>query len=71
MKETMPTSTDTPRQRPHVLFITVDQWPGHLLGFTGNHTIETPPSIISQDPACIFRMHIPPVRSVFRPDGAS
>lgn len=29
-------------KRPHVLFITVDQWPGHLFGFAGNRFIETP-----------------------------
>lgn len=28
--------------RPHVLFITVDQWPAHLLGCAGHDAIETP-----------------------------
>ncbi|WP_299653974.1 sulfatase-like hydrolase/transferase [uncultured Jannaschia sp.] len=27
---------------PHVLFVTVDQWPSYLLGCAGHHTIETP-----------------------------
>lgn len=29
-------------RQPHVLFITVDQWPGHLLGCAGHPEIETP-----------------------------
>lgn len=41
MKEFAP-SNSAKHPRPHVLFITVDQWPGHLLGFTGNPSIETP-----------------------------
>lgn len=65
MKEAVSSSSATARQRPHVLFITVDQWPGHLLGFTGNHTIETPtidnlarsgvhfPNAYSACPVCI------------------
>ena len=31
-----------PAARPNVLFITVDQWPGHLLGCAGHSVIETP-----------------------------
>ncbi|KHJ55413.1 arylsulfatase [Aureimonas altamirensis] len=27
---------------PNILFVTVDQWPGHLLGCAGHPTIETP-----------------------------
>jgi arylsulfatase A-like enzyme len=30
------------RARPNVLFITVDQWPGHLLGCAGHSVVETP-----------------------------
>jgi arylsulfatase A-like enzyme len=30
------------RARPNVLFVTVDQWPGHLLGCAGHSVIETP-----------------------------
>lgn len=29
-------------QPPHVLLITVDQWPGHLLGISGHPTVQTP-----------------------------
>lgn len=29
-------------RRPNVLFVTVDQWPGHLLGIAGHPVIETP-----------------------------
>lgn len=29
-------------QAPHVLFIAVDQWPGHLLGCAGHPVIQTP-----------------------------
>ena len=55
---------DFPR-RPNVLFISVDQWPGHLFGFAGNRTIETPtidtlaragvhfPNAWSECPVCI------------------
>ncbi|OON42158.1 arylsulfatase [Izhakiella australiensis] len=51
--------------RPHVLFICVDQWPGHLFGFAGNQSIETPtidnlahsgvhfPNAYSECPICI------------------
>ncbi|HVL70326.1 MAG TPA: sulfatase-like hydrolase/transferase, partial [Beijerinckiaceae bacterium] len=28
--------------RPNVLFVTVDQWPGHLLGIEGHPVVETP-----------------------------
>ena len=28
--------------KPHVLFISVDQWPAHLFGHAGNTTIDTP-----------------------------
>ena len=28
--------------RPNILLITVDQWPGHLLGYAGHPVIETP-----------------------------
>lgn len=50
---------------PHVLFIAVDQWPGHLFGFAGNQTIETPtldnlarsgiryPNAFAECPVCI------------------
>jgi len=31
-----------PGARPNVLFIMVDQWPGHLLGCAGHPVIETP-----------------------------
>ncbi|WP_459440251.1 tripartite tricarboxylate transporter substrate-binding protein [Salipiger thiooxidans] len=38
--------TDDPRwmmsDQPHVLFVTVDQWPAHLLGCMGHPDIETP-----------------------------
>ncbi|MCA0847970.1 tripartite tricarboxylate transporter substrate-binding protein [Salipiger thiooxidans] len=38
--------TDYPRwmmsDQPHVLFVTVDQWPAHLLGCMGHPDIETP-----------------------------
>jgi arylsulfatase len=30
------------RGRPNILFVTVDQWPGHLLGVAGHPVIETP-----------------------------
>ncbi|WLI76456.1 sulfatase-like hydrolase/transferase [Kosakonia sp. H02] len=38
----MNSNNSTLTKRPHVLFITVDQWPGHLFGFAGNRFIETP-----------------------------
>ena len=56
---------ETTEKRPHVLFITVDQWPGHLLGFAGNNVIETPtidnlarsgvyfPNAYAECPVCI------------------
>ncbi|WP_035484732.1 sulfatase-like hydrolase/transferase [Geminicoccus roseus] len=28
--------------RPNILFVTVDQWPGHLLGIEGHPVVETP-----------------------------
>ncbi|MBR9839275.1 MAG: sulfatase-like hydrolase/transferase [Rhodobacteraceae bacterium] len=28
--------------RPNVLFITVDQWPAHLMGCAGHPAVETP-----------------------------
>ncbi len=31
-----------PCSQPHVLFISVDQWPGHLLGCAGHPVIQTP-----------------------------
>lgn len=58
-------SASSSPQRPHVLFITVDQWPGSLFGFAGNKTIETPtidnlarsgvhfPNAYSTCPVCI------------------
>lgn len=39
MKNTMP---DDAAARPNVLFVTVDQWPGQLLGAAGHPVIETP-----------------------------
>lgn len=33
---------DAPDRRPHVLLITVDQWPGHLLGAAGHPAVDTP-----------------------------
>ncbi|TKI05516.1 sulfatase-like hydrolase/transferase [Martelella alba] len=51
--------------RPNVLFISVDQWPGHLFGFAGNRTIDTPtldnlarngvyyPNAFAECPICI------------------
>ena len=33
---------DGPAARPNVLFVTVDQWPGNLLGCAGHPVIETP-----------------------------
>lgn len=51
--------------QPNILFVTVDQWPGHLLGYAGNDTIETPtidrlaelgtcfPNTYAQTPICI------------------
>lgn len=58
------TSTDE-RPRPNVLFISVDQWPGPLLGVAGHGVIETPtldqlaangtffPRAYSECPICI------------------
>lgn len=34
--------TNDPSQAPNVLFIAVDQWPGHLLGCAGHPVIQTP-----------------------------
>ncbi len=42
MIENSPQMAGAAAKRPHVLFITVDQWPGHLFGFAGNRFIETP-----------------------------
>jgi arylsulfatase A-like enzyme len=51
--------------RPNVVLITVDQWPGHLLGLTGRTDIDTPtldqmacngvyfPNALSECPICI------------------
>lgn len=39
MKHTMPGGETAP---PNVLFVTVDQWPGNLLGCAGHPVIETP-----------------------------
>ncbi len=59
----MTTSQDRPR--PNVLFISVDQWPGTLMGAAGHHVIETPtldqlaangiyfPRAYSECPICI------------------
>ena len=53
------------RTRPNVLFVMVDQWPGHLLGLAGHPVIETPtldwlarlgtvyPKAYSECPICI------------------
>ena len=34
--------SNSTRAQPHVLFISVDQWPGHLLGCAGHPVIQTP-----------------------------
>lgn len=58
-------TTPSANQRPHVLFISVDQWPGHLFGHAGNRVIETPtidalarmgvhfPNAFAECPICI------------------
>ena len=37
-----PSMSKSTRVQPHVLFISVDQWPGHLLGCAGHPVIQTP-----------------------------
>ena len=42
MKSPNTANPSQPDTRPNVLLITVDQWPGHLLGSAGHPEIETP-----------------------------
>jgi arylsulfatase A-like enzyme len=65
MDETRQPAADAGGRRPNVLFVSVDQWPGGLLGVAGHPVIETPtldrlaangiffPNAYSECPICI------------------
>jgi arylsulfatase len=42
MTKVSPSAAEAPPDRPHVLLITVDQWPGRLLGCAGHPVVQTP-----------------------------